>query len=227
MNKKANDNQEYDPTKDFQRLESLIERCRIKYEMYFSGSEKKEPHYLRRECKKLIGTLRRTHLRKVSYRFRREGLVQKFAVLERYWERVKYSREQGTYYKDRMRARRRGLIEEAPTSQTNLPAAEEQENKPEPKIYNLGDGATSDTFDAGIPKERVLKIYQEFLKARQECNQSTEKINMRSVAKTIAKQMPHLEKKGYTNIDFRVVVKDGKAALKAVGKKKKAPPAEE
>ncbi len=69
--------------------------------------------------------------------------------------------------------------------------------------------------EAGISGDRVQKIYESLREAKRKTGESTGKLSLDSVAKSIAKQAPALRKKyGTDKVDFQVVIKGGKAYLK-------------
>jgi hypothetical protein len=89
-----------------------------------------------------------------------------------------------------------------------------------PKKATGGRAAQNERIDqaareAGISRERVEKIYNSLIEAKKRTGESTAKLSLKSVAKSIAKQAPSIKKKyGVDKVDFRVVIKGGKAYLK-------------
>jgi hypothetical protein len=68
-----------------------------------------------------------------------------------------------------------------------------------------------------ISEDKLRKLYDTYLVARQRCGEPTEGISYDSVARRIRSQVPQLmEKHGARNIEFKVVIKGGKAVLKAI-----------
>ena len=65
--------------------------------------------------------------------------------------------------------------------------------------------------------DKLRKLYDTYLVARQRTGERTEGITYESVAQRIRAQVPALmEKHGARNIEFKVVIKGGKAVLKAI-----------
>ncbi|MCP4678305.1 MAG: hypothetical protein GY854_22895 [Deltaproteobacteria bacterium] len=62
--------------------------------------------------------------------------------------------------------------------------------------------------------KRAKKIYRTYVAARKKCNESTDNLTLEKVTRSLKKQ--HNAKEG--NVDFKVVIRGGKAAIKAVKK---------
>jgi hypothetical protein len=70
---------------------------------------------------------------------------------------------------------------------------------------------------AGVPDEKMRAIFNAYVAAKKQCRESTDGITLDAVAKTINQQVPELMKQhGAKAVDFKVVIKNGKATLKAV-----------
>lgn len=60
-------------------------------------------------------------------------------------------------------------------------------------------------------------IYDQYVAAKKRCNEDVSKLSYDAVARSVAKQVPELmAKHKASSVDFKVVVKDGKAVLKAI-----------
>lgn len=71
----------------------------------------------------------------------------------------------------------------------------------------------------GMSDAKVKAIYDAYVTAKRRCAEDTSKITLESVAATLKKQVPELMKKhNAKGVDFKVVIKDGKALLRAVPK---------
>jgi hypothetical protein len=130
------------------------------------------------------------------------------------WLRTLRDIEEGRYSKDLFKLRlhrreRREAIEEIDTS-------------------SFDDEAPNAGFPAGVPggaegrgpsEERLRALYAAYLTAKQECRESTAGMTFESVANQLRQKVPDLlEQTKARAIDFKVVIKDGKAALRAVAK---------
>lgn len=71
----------------------------------------------------------------------------------------------------------------------------------------------------GLTDDKVKAIYDAYLMAKRRCKESTTGLTFESLSATLRKQMPTLmDKHKAKAIDFKVVIKGGKAILKAVPK---------
>lgn len=209
------------------RLEKNIEECHRLYELYFMGIEKREPAQLREVVKREIALLRTSRNNQATFRFRLTSLSNRLQSLSRYWDRVNYEREQGTFHKDRKRTLRRVFNQsDAEPSSAALEALKQpspQDNEATPPDGVPAYPGISQRPDPSLiqqprlPEQRMRQIYDSYLEARSQCGEST-RVNYEALVKTIESQIPRLQAKGYKEVDFQVIVKDGKAALKPVGK---------
>jgi len=73
------------------------------------------------------------------------------------------------------------------------------------------------TVTGALPDDKMRAIYNAYVSAKRQCRESTEGITFDSVAKTINTQTPALMKAHNAKaVDYKVVIKNGKAQLKAV-----------
>ncbi|HAA55373.1 MAG TPA: hypothetical protein DCE42_11490 [Myxococcales bacterium] len=214
------------------QLERRINECRVQYELFFNGVEKKEPYREKENIKREIRSLQMQVKSSVD-RFRLRTLNSRFSSYSQYWERVKYQREQGNYQRDRQRARRRLGLSVTTKEGVTTEHAPSQEAKERPAAYTIEDLMNPDLKQNQAPREKVgpstgiangpseerlQQIYQNFVNSKQQHNESSN-VSFDSMKRKLARQVTKLEEKGYKNIDFRVVTRDGKTSLKAVGKK--------
>lgn len=67
---------------------------------------------------------------------------------------------------------------------------------------------------------RMRQIYESYVEAKRRNNERTDKVDYETVAKSLRKMVPKLDRKHKgKRIDFKVVVKDGKVGIKPVVKK--------
>jgi hypothetical protein len=60
-------------------------------------------------------------------------------------------------------------------------------------------------------------LYDQYVAAKKRCHEDVSKLSYEAVARSVAKQVPELmAKHNASSVDFKVVVKDGKAVLKAI-----------
>lgn len=68
---------------------------------------------------------------------------------------------------------------------------------------------------AGFSEEKSRKIYNTLLQAKQRCKEDTSKLNYDAFKTTIERQRTQIQRtKGARDVDFKVVIKDGRAFLK-------------
>lgn len=71
----------------------------------------------------------------------------------------------------------------------------------------------------GVSQDKIDSVYKRFIDARAKNSERTDNVRPETIAKSIQKMMPKLQKKhAGKNIDFDVVVKNGKVALKPIAK---------
>ncbi|MDH4281094.1 MAG: hypothetical protein OEV36_00445 [Myxococcales bacterium] len=72
----------------------------------------------------------------------------------------------------------------------------------------------------GPGEARMRQIYESYVEAKRNNNERTDKIDYETVAKSLKKMVPQLDRKYKgQRVDFKVVVKDGKVGIKPVVKK--------
>ncbi len=66
---------------------------------------------------------------------------------------------------------------------------------------------------------KLRAVYDAYVTAKRRCNEDVSKLDYNAVAASLKKQVPELMKKhNAKSVDFKVVIKDGKAVLRAVPK---------
>ncbi|MGA9524817.1 MAG: MXAN_5187 C-terminal domain-containing protein [Myxococcaceae bacterium] len=72
---------------------------------------------------------------------------------------------------------------------------------------------------APLSDEKLRAVYDAFVKAKKRCNEDVSKLSYDQVAQSLRKQVPDLMTKHNAKaVEFKVVIKDGKAMLRAVPK---------
>ena len=63
----------------------------------------------------------------------------------------------------------------------------------------------------------MRELYDAYVTAKRRCNEDVSKLSYEAVAKSVSKQIPELmDRYKAKTVDFKVVIKDGKAILKAI-----------
>lgn len=71
----------------------------------------------------------------------------------------------------------------------------------------------------GVSEDKLRAVYDALVKAKRRCNEDTSKMSYEQVAGSLRKQVPELmQRAGATSVEFKVVIKDGKAILRAIPK---------
>jgi hypothetical protein len=230
------------------RIEEEVEELKVRYEMYFLGTERREPVHKREDLKKRVVRAKEGFTRNAALRFRIQSLHARFLSYERLWLRSGREKEEGTYRRDlfkaRLHARGKAPVQPAggvaakpdaapspaipvaapsnpiaaavaavSASQSVKPAAPVSAARPAPKP-----AAPAARAPGGKLGEAELRaIYDQYVAAKKRCNEDVSKLSFDAIARSVAKQVPELmAKHKATSVDFKVVVKDGKALLKAI-----------
>ncbi len=91
--------------------------------------------------------------------------------------------------------------------------------RPAPAAATVRKPTSSPAAPGGMSDDRIRGIYQRYLEARRQNSERTDNVKLESVAKSVRDMIPKLERKhAGKQIDFEVVVKDGRVALKPVAR---------
>ncbi|HEX4386540.1 MAG TPA: MXAN_5187 C-terminal domain-containing protein [Myxococcales bacterium] len=171
-------------------LEEGLTNLQVLYEKYFLGIDRKPPDQERKRVSTRMRELRTTMVKNTALKFRIQTQFAKLISFERMWDRTLREMEDGTYKRDVFKARWRQNLE-----------------KPREKPGKAPE----------IPDDKLRRLYDTYLVARQRCGEPTDGISYESVASRIRAQVPQLlEKHKAKNIEFKVVIKGGRAVLKAI-----------
>ena len=88
-------------------FEQKLERLHRTYEQHFIGIEKRPPFAQRRQVVRLLRELDNIFMSSTAQKFRLRAARQRFNSYKSYWNRVQKQIEEGTYHRDKKRARRR------------------------------------------------------------------------------------------------------------------------
>jgi hypothetical protein len=194
------------------RLEVRMAQLRNRYDQFFLGLERKPPHPEREAVRKELEQFKNMNIANTSVRFRYNSVWNRFLAYERMWLRTLRDIEEGRYTKDlfKLRLHRRGQRDAAEDIDTS---------SFDDDAERASGGAPPKTEGQGPSEERLRAVYAAYLAAKQECRQSTEGMTFEAMANQLREKVPDLlEQTRARAIDFKVVIKDGKAALRAVAK---------
>jgi len=211
---------------DVQKLEEEIEELKVKYEMYFLGTERREPVRWREDVKKKVLRAKTAFTRNTGLRFKIQSLHARFISYERLWLRSGREKEDGTYRRDLFKARLRAAGAAAPAGKggaedvdvSDLAPAPAQRApaaaRPPPPARPPAAARPGQIGDA-----QMRELYDAYVSAKRRCNEDVSKLSYEAVSKSVSKQIPDLmDRYKAKSVDFKVVIKDGKAILKAIPK---------
>ena len=109
------------------------------------------------------------------------------------------------------------VFEVAPAAESSLEASlRSAVGAAKPKLTTNASPAAAKT---ALNDTRLREVYDAYVMAKKRCNEDTSRLSYDSVASSLKKQVPDLLKKhNARDVDFKVIIKDGKAVLKAVPK---------
>jgi hypothetical protein len=175
-------------------LDEALTNLHVLYEKYFLGIDRKPPDAERKRISAKAREMRNTSIRNTALKFKVNSIFAKLLSFERMWDRTLREMEEGTYKRDVFKASLRQKDRE-PGQAAKLPAR----NAPE------------------ISEANLRRLYDTYLVAKKRCGESTAGMSFESLASRIRAQVPELmQKHKARNIEFKVVIKGGKAILKAV-----------
>ena len=174
-------------------LDEGITGLQVLYEKYFLGIDRKPPDQERKRISEKTRELRTTSIRNTALKFKVNALFAKLISFERMWDRTLREIEDGTYKRDVFKAKLRAGDRDEPRTGPVKPAA------------------------PSISDANLRRLYDTYVVARKRCGEATDGLTFDSMAARIRSQVPELmQKHKAKNIEFKVVIKGGKAILKAV-----------
>ena len=203
-------------------LTAEIEALRAAYEQYFLGIERKPPTLRHDKLKKRVVAIQMTTVKQTAVKFKAQTLNTKLLSYERLWSRTLKEIEDGTYRRDVFKLKLHQKEKEPepkpppPPKEALVPGVAPRPSAPGAKPPL----ATPVAAQAGQLSDQKLKaIYDAYVTAKKRCNEDTSKLSFDSVANTLRQQVPALMKQhNAKSVEFKVVIKDGKAVLRALPK---------
>ena len=225
-----------------EELEAELASLRVAYEQYFLGVERRPPTDKHDQLKRRMVLLRNTVVRQTAVKFRVQSIYNKYLTYERLWQRTLQEIEAGTYKRDIFKAKLHSQKraekpvekkEEMQAQQPPPPPPEAAPAKPPPLPKGTAPmgvntnklpvpparAAAAPGAAGGLSEQKIKAIYDAYVMAKKRCNEDTSKLTLDAVASTLKKQVPELMKAHKAStVDFKVVIKDGKAILRALPK---------
>ena len=195
--------------------EKELDHVRRLFDMYFQGLERFPPKMRYTTLKATLMRMRAESARwNTADRFRVGTLQQRFATYDRMWTRQLQELEDGTHRRDKFRVRRKreaeAEVENMAKQQAARGAAAGTEARQAVRPGAVGAGNADDA--------RMRKLYAVYMKAKERTGERAN-LSYEGMVRQLNKQVPVLQKKHKCErIEFKVVLKNGKALLKAVPK---------
>jgi hypothetical protein len=174
-------------------MDEAMVGLQVLYEKYFLGIDRKPPDRERKQVSDRMRTLKTAYVKNTALKFRLHTMFAKLISFERMWDRTLREIEDGTYHRDVFKAK--------------LHAGRDERQK----------AAKQQASSFHIPDDKLRKLYDTYVTARQRTGESVAGLTFDAVASKIRSQVPELlSKYKASNVEFKVVIKGGKAILKAV-----------
>ncbi len=158
-----------------------------KYEQYFLGLEKREPLKLLEEVELTARRYVGTPIVNTMVKFKYNSVVARLNSYKQYWTRINRQIEEGRSPRERFR-----MSIQVPKHSEGVSPGQQ------------------------AAKNELDHVYHMFVEARKACNLKTDGISSEMMKSTIEKQRALLQQKhNCTDIEFRVVIEDGKPKIKA------------
>jgi hypothetical protein len=186
---------------DLDRIDTAIRQLQVKWDLFFSGAEKKPPSELQSQLEALIRRYANIEIRNNGERFRYQGLATRYTTFNELWQKRLRAREEGKVFG--MHGLRAEKI--PPPAPPSPPAAAQRAATP--SEFRVGDAAR----DSGA----VRALYERFVDERRRSGEGGAP-PFESFSQLIAQQTSRLRsEKGAQAVDFRLETKNGKVSLKA------------
>lgn len=196
--------------KECEQVEGEMAALHAAYEQFFLGIERQPPTRQHTALKKRIVSMQQSFVRQTSTKFRVAALQNRFLSYERMWNRTLQEMENGTYRRDLFKARLK--------AQAQAPAPEAKTQEPAP-VAQAPKASAPPAAASPVSEEKLRAVYEAYVTAKKRCNEDVSKLTYESMANTLKKQVPELLKQHKAQgVDFKVVIKDGKAVLRAIPK---------
>jgi hypothetical protein len=209
-----------EPDKLVSVLEKRVEHLRSTYDQYFQGLERVEPLPERADLRRQILQIRTIQSRNTGLRFRINQLVAKFNVYEDYWNRVARQVEEGTYSREIAMAHYRlKKRTERDADREKISAAAPSPKHPPTEKPDADAASSGATVRNVLTDDKLSAIYEAYVKAKRRCQENVNGLTKEVLASSIKKQVSVImTKHNCKSIEFKVLIKDGKAVLKVLPK---------
>jgi hypothetical protein len=187
--------EKFDIRAELRELEQMITDLKTLYDQYFLGILPLRPEKLHGDVKRKFRRLFKLPFKSSQLTYRLKMLENRFTSYNSFWERVLREKEAGVYSKDLFKANiRQKNIQEDQAAQTEVGAVNKQFND----------------------------LYQAYVKALQNSTNRTHNIDFNDFKKSLISKAKQLKEKGLgEKFSFKIVMQNGKVAIKAQKKESK------
>jgi hypothetical protein len=197
---------------EIKQVDKDLDQLRALYELYFMGVERTEPVVSRDKVRRRLRSLRDMKFKNNGFKFKVQAMQARMISFENYWGRIMRQREAGTYKRDRTHVKRH-LAKHAATAE----AAQEEKKTVQKRPSNHSARPTASSAE-DLTESKLKQIYRSYSTAKKKCGQKVD-VSFQDLANNLKKQVPRLIKSsGAKHVEFKVVIKQGKAVLKAIPK---------
>ncbi len=177
---------------ELDKLDVMLSELRVLFEQHFSGLLPLAPEKPHAEVKRKIRVLRKAPFKNSALNYRLRTLEVRYGTLHTYWQRVLREREEGTYSKDVFKA-------------------------------NLRDRQATDAAYAqttqGAADKGMKTLFDAYRSALEKQSGTAAKVDFSAFKESLLKRAQDYKKQhGNKKLTFKVVVKDGKVAVRATVK---------
>jgi hypothetical protein len=182
-----------------------MSRLMVLYEQYFIGVEKAAPTVARKEVEKQLTALSQESIGNTALRFRYAGLIHRWKTYSERWDKILREIENGTFPLHLRRMRRRA--DATPTERSH------------PHADGRAPANHDEVAVPGMTETELRALHQSYLQACRQLGDARD-VKYESLVASLQRQVPLLlERNQCSEVAFRVVVRDGKAVLKAQPKR--------
>ena len=187
---------------DLDMLDVKINKLKAGYEQYFAKVLKKEPAALREEVDRIILKCSNQSTTNTSLKFRYSTLASKYTSYKQFWDRMLRRIADGNYE----RGTGFGVISQAAANT-------------EPMQGAVATPASSEGLKKEMPDSdsRFKTVYQQFMEAKKSCQDTSGDMSYEKFTQAIIQQTEKVKKDmKCSDVEYRVVVKDGKTKITLV-----------
>lgn len=224
-------------------LEKSSEGIRRDFDQFFLGLTRRPPTASQAQLAGTFRKIKEEELREwnTQDRFRFNQIHARFVSMERMWARTMKQIEDGTYKRDKFKVaqmKKREVVEDDQTearSRVNAldpldsidvdmnfdedslsGVSNPRPRPPAPRPAAQPPPASSDM--GGMSEQKLQQLHRVYLEAKRRTGERSS-LTLDTLRSQVQKQVPAIKQKhGCQNVDFKVVLKDGKAMLKAIPK---------